>query len=1021
MEHTPRIIIVEDIPDDAELIILALQDGGFDPIWKRVETVVELRAALENGPWDAVLSDYSLPVFSAEASLEIVREFDSDLPFIVVSGTVGEDIAARMMRAGANDYVMKPVLTRLAPALIREMREAENRRAGKKADKAMRASETRYRRLFEAAYDGILIVEMASGQILDVNPFLMQLLGYRRAELVGKELWEIGLFKDSEANKAAFRTLQENGYIRYDNLPLATKGGRVIEVEFVSNSYIAGDNRVIQCNIRDFTEQKWADKNLRKSEERYRTLIAATSAIVWDSPASGEFDSEQPGWTAFTGQTVEQHRGWGWLNAIHMDDRDKSARAWAAAVTNRSTYHIEHRVRRADGQFRLMSVRAVPIFEPDGEIREWVGVHTDMTDQLRVETERAELLTQLTLQIERMPLAYLLSGPDGRYTRWNPAAERVFGFSEAEVLGRLPIETIVPPQTETMFVESSARWAAGDMNAHGTWENVSKVGRTIVCEWHNTPLFGPNGDFQGVLALAQDVTARKQVEKELHLRDRAIQAATQGLLITDAEQPDHPIIYVSPAFERITGYRSEEVIGRNCRFLQGKDTDPASVDQLRESIQTAQSCIVELLNYRKDRKSFWNELSISPIRDAAGKMTHFVGVMSDVTTRRSLQEQFRQAQKIEAIGQLAGGVAHDFNNLLTIIGGNSEFVLADAEVNGDIREAVQEIREASERAAALTQKLLAFSRQTLLELKVVDMNAIIADTGRMLRRLIDKNININIVLTPDLSLVRIDPIQFDQILMNLAVNARDAMPHGGQLTIATTNVVLSDEYSVTRPNCATGPHVMLAMTDTGCGMTREVAQRIFEPFYTTKPTGKGTGLGLAMVFGIVQQSGGSIHVYSEPDCGTTFKIYFPAVDEPAHSTVVSDEVDQLAGHETVLVVEDEEGVRRLVVRNLTQYGYHVLVAVDAAEALQIAITHSGSIDLLLTDVVMPNGSGPELAESIRLHLPTLEVLFMSGYTDDAVVRHGLLRAEVWFIQKPFSSLALLRKVRNVLDAGLKLS
>jgi two-component system, cell cycle sensor histidine kinase and response regulator CckA len=1141
-EHlfTPlRILVVEDVPDDAELVILALRQGGLDLVWERVETADGLRAALAAGSWDAVLSDYTMPGFGASTALEIVRAADPDMPFVVVSGTVGDDVAVSTMRAGANDYVFKRNLTRLAPAVRRELRAVENRRAKrameraaahlaavvessddaiiskdlkgaimswnpaaerlygwsaaeaigrhisflappdkadelagfmrqlpagkqiqhfetvrmrrdgsridvsltispirnaageivgvskitrdirerKRAEESLASSETRYRRLFEAAQDGILIVDAATRHIIDANPFLTDLLGYRRDELVGKELWEIGLFRDAISNKEAFRTVKDLGYIRYDNKPLLAKDGHQIEVEFVSNAYDVGDAEVIQCNIRDVTGRKRAEDAVRVSEERYRTLIAATSAIVWDTPASGAFETEQPGWTAFTGQTFDQLRGRGWLNAVHQDDREHTALAWAAALTERRAYHVEHRLRRADGEYRQMSVGAVPLLNADGAVREWIGVDSDVTDQRRTEVEKVELLTRLQLHIDRMPLAYLLFDAEFRITDCNPAAERIFGYTRREALGMRPAD-LIPASFRQETTEIAARIRMGYMTAHSVNENLTKDGRTITCEWFNTPLTSPDGKFVGLLCLALDVTSRRHSEEALLLRDRAIRAATQGLLITDPSQPDNPIVYVSPGFERITGYRSEEVLGRNCRFLQGKDTDPAAVIRLRGAIEAGVACSVELLNHGKDGHPFWNELSISPVRDEAGRLTHFVGVQTDVTARRSLEDQFRQAQKMEAFGQLAGGVAHDFNNLLTIINGYSELLLQSLPHGDASRSMVAEIHKAGERSAGLTSQLLAFSRQQILAPRVLNLNEVVTDTDKMLRRLIGEDIRLTTTLDSEPWAIRADSGQIEQVLLNLAVNARDAMPKGGRLTIETRNVELDETYVGAHPDARAGPYVLLSVTDTGSGMPPEVMAKIFEPFFTTKEPGKGTGLGLATVYGIVKQSDGHIAAYSEVGIGTTFKIYLPRIHDAEHEDAKAPSRERAPprGSETVLIAEDEEGVRALASYTLSACGYQVLAAPDAKEAMRLAAGHHGPIHLLLTDVVMPGVGGRWLGQQLAKLHPDIRVLFVSGYTDDAVIRHGVLRNGVNFLQKPFSPFVLASRVREALDA-----
>ncbi|MDX2263251.1 MAG: PAS domain S-box protein [Gemmatimonadales bacterium] len=518
-----------------------------------------------------------------------------------------------------------------------------------------------------------------------------------------------------------------------------------------------------------------------------------------------------------------------------------------------------------------------------------------------------------------------------------------------------------------------------------------------------------------VIGTCQDTTDRKQAEELLRLRERAIQAVSQGILVTDPNQPGNPIVFASGGFERMTGYGAEAVLGKNCRFLQGPETNPETVREMRDAITAVRSCTVEILNYRQDGTPFWNQLTITPVLGPEEQLTHFVGVQTDVTEQRRLEEQYRQSQKMEAVGRLAGGVAHDFNNLLTIISGYSEMLLASSDVGAELREAVLAINDAGERAATLTRQLLGFSRQSLLQPKVVDLNEVIADTATMLRRLIGEDIHFATALDPALGRVKVDPGQLNQLLMNLAVNARDAMPQGGKLTLETHNVALGEEYASTHLGCTAGPHVMLAITDTGIGMPPEVLERVFEPFFTTKEVGKGTGLGLAMVFGIVQQSGGSIHVYSEPGRGSTFKVYLPMVSEVLSAAAPEEKSFDVRGTETVLLVEDEDAVRRLARRILSMHGYLVLSAGDGEEAMRVAESHEGAIDLLLTDVVMPNLSGPELARALGARYPALKLLFMSGYTDDAVVRHGLIEAGVAFIQKPYTPAGLARKVRSVLD------
>ena len=408
-----------------------------------------------------------------------------------------------------------------------------------------------------------------------------------------------------------------------------------------------------------------------------------------------------------------------------------------------------------------------------------------------------------------------------------------------------------------------------------------------------------------------------------------------------------------------------------------------------------------------------------PVNDRAGR--RFLGGMAvDITERRHLEQQLRQALKMEAIGKLAGGVAHDFNNLVTIITGYSDMVLSRIGPEDPMRRDIEQIKKAGDRAHSLTRQLLAFSRRQMLQPKVLDLNAVVSNLEPMLHRLIGENIELAIVLKPGLGQVKADPGQLEQVIMNLTINARDAMPHGGKLLFETDNATLDEVYARQHIPTQPGSYVRLAVSDTGCGMDEATQSRIFEPFFTTKEQGKGTGLGLSTVYGIVKQSGGYIWVYSEPGQGTTFKIYLPRVAAPADSVLPVTHWSKLPqGTETLLLVEDEPEVRWLVRDMLQHLGYTILEARHGIEAQVLSIQHPGPIHLLVTDVVMPQMSGREIAEQLRSEHPETKVLYMSGYTDDAVVRHGVLAAEVAFLQKPFTPEGLALKVREVLDGPSK--
>jgi two-component system, cell cycle sensor histidine kinase and response regulator CckA len=474
-------------------------------------------------------------------------------------------------------------------------------------------------------------------------------------------------------------------------------------------------------------------------------------------------------------------------------------------------------------------------------------------------------------------------------------------------------------------------------------------------------------------------------------------------------------LYVSPGYETIWGRTCESLRQQPRSYLDAihPEDRPWIVNALRAGVEAPYE--LEYRVVRPDGIVRWVRDRGFPVRDEAGRVIRIAGIAEDVTQRRQLEMQLRHAQKMEAIGRLAGGVAHDFNNLLSVIYGHSELLAATPPSPERLRESLAEIRRATERGAALTQQLLAFGRRQVVEPEVLDLNAVVTESRNLLQRLIGEDVQLAITLAPRLSAVKVDPSQIDQVLMNLTLNAREAMPQGGRLTIETREVDLGVSYPSSHPEARPGHHVLLTVSDTGCGMTPELQARIFEPFFSTKSD--GTGLGLSVVDGIVRQSGGHLTLESRPGLGTTFKIYLPAVTEPVEESSPNRSSAPAQGGETVLLVEDEIPVRTVTAQLLETLGYRVLQAGSAEEALLLVQGGQEKIDLLMTDVVMPGMSGRELAGALRTRDPSLKVLFQSGHTDDMMVRHGILHAEVAFLKKPFTLDGMARKVREVLDGS----
>jgi PAS domain S-box-containing protein len=595
---------------------------------------------------------------------------------------------------------------------------------------------------------------------------------------------------------------------------------------------------------------------------------------------------------------------------------------------------------------------------------------------------------------------------EGRITFMNQAFLRAVGWSEQEIIGKHFRDTVLSPNNSPDLREQIR---AGILEVGG-WKgeclHSRKDGTDFPVYLSVGPLRDSAGRVIGNVGIVRDLTESKQAEerfyKAFHLNPEPITIAT----VSEGRYLD-----VNESFLRITGYQREEVIGRTSlelRFWERPEDRSRLMEMLRE-----QGSVRDLeITFRTKSDEQRIALDSADVIEVDGREC-VIAILKDITERKALEKQLRQLQKMEAVGQLSGGIAHDFNNLLGVILGYSEILEASLEKNTKLRKTAQEIIKAGQRAASLTRQLLAFSRQQVLEPRVLNLNTVVADTEKMLRRLIGEHIDLTSRLASDLGQVKADQGQIEQVIMNLAVNARDAMPEGGKLIIETRNIELDEEYAFRHPPTVPGKYVELVVTDEGVGMDAQTQSHIFEPFFTTKDLGKGTGLGLATVYGVVKQSGGYVWVYSEPGIGSTFKVYLPRVADAARKSGPGEVVTALArGSETILLVEDEESLRTLTCTILEQNGYTVLEAGGGMEAIEIARLHKHPIDLLLTDMVMPGMNGHAVAQSLAQLRPGLKVVYMSGYSGFG--HRGLVEADDVLLSKPLRRDALLRKLHEVL-------
>jgi len=943
-------------------------------------------------------------------------------------------------------------------------------------DEALRTSELNYRRLFETAQDGILILDAATGRVNDVNPFLIKLLGFSHEEMVGKTVGELSPFKDVVSNQAMLERLQKDGYVRYENLPLETRAGRKIAVEFVSNVYQAGDKNVIQCNIRDITVRKEHEHEIERLSQLYAALSQINQAIVTQHNREdlfvkicrvlveiGKLRMAWVGWLDAGTRQVFPVAQWGdgasYLSqaTFFADDRPEGRGPTGTAVREERNYvcndfnHDPNTLpwRDAAEQANFRSSAGFPI-RLGGVTCGAITVYAGETDffQGREIALLEEAAADISFALDNFVRETARQQAEAEL-RWKTA------FLEAQVDSSLDGILVVDDHGKKILQNQRLNelWSiptdvSGDkddsvqvrfvadqtknprefadkvvfLNNHP--DEVSRdeieLADGMFLDRYSSPVRDKDGKHYGRIWTFRDITERKRAEESLRLLESAVEQSTESIMITDAwlDFPGPEIIFVNPAFTRMTGYTAVEVIGKSPRFMQGPRTDKAVLSRLRKNLEHGETFAGEAINYRKDGTEFDLEWQIAPLRDASSKVTHFVATQHDITARKKLEEQFRQSQKMEAIGQLAGGVAHDFNNILSTVQMQADLMKYDGGLSAIQSESLEEIVASVQRATALTRQLLLFSRREVFQPRDLDLNETIATTTKMLKRMLGETIEMQLKLAAQPLFLHADAGMLDQVLMNLCVNARDAMPGGGQLVIETAGVEI-DELAVSQcVHARPGSFVRLSVSDNGGGIAPEILPQIFEPFFTTKDVGKGTGLGLATVFGIVEQHQGWINVYSEVGQGTTFRIYLPRLTGKVVIKSAPTALTALrGGNETILLVEDDPALRVAVRKALSQLGYRIIEAPTGIKALEVWQENRDEISLLLTDLVMPDGmSGKDLAQRLLRENPKLKVIYMSGYSAEVVGKDFPFTEDVNFLTKPFPAQKLAETIRDRLDA-----
>jgi two-component system cell cycle sensor histidine kinase/response regulator CckA len=660
---------------------------------------------------------------------------------------------------------------------------------------------------------------------------------------------------------------------------------------------------------------------------------------------------------------------------------------------------------RKDGSEFPAEIRLSPVDTKKGMLIS--SAIRDISGRRRTEED----LRRLASIVECSDDAIIGKTLEGIITSWNGGAERIYGYSATEAIGK-PVSMLVPIDRPNEIPEILERLKRNEVVDHFETFRVRKDGTEFNIEITASPIRDAMERVVGASTIGRDISERKQHEKELYRLAALVESSDDAII---GKTLEGIITNWNSGAQRIYGYSAAEIVGKSISTFFSPDRY-FEITELMEKIKQGEKVErADTIRVRQDGEKIHVALTLSPIKDSDDQVIGVSTVARDITESRQLEQMLRQAQKMEAMGQLAGGVAHDFNNLLGVILGYSELFLERLDLTDPQRKDIKEIQKAGERAALLTRQLLAFSRKQVLQPKVLDLNAVVAGAEKLLQWLIGENIELRVVLNPAIGRVKADSGQLEQVIMNLAVNSRDAMPAGGKLTIETSNVGIEERSAVQHITAHPGPHVLLAVTDTGCGMDANTKAHIFEPFFTTKEFGKGTGLGLATVYGIVKQSGGSIWVHTELGIDTTFKIYLPLVDPVPNEeppTYTCEQVERRS--HSILIVEDDAALLQVTFRSLEEVGYAILAARSPAEAIHLSENHMGPIHLMVTDVIMPGMSGAQLASHLSALRPEMKVLYVSGYTDDTIVLHGVLEAGLAFLQKPFLPKMLVRKVAEVL-------
>ncbi len=1006
-----RILVVEDESVVAKDIQWSLKSLGYTICgWASSgEEALEKVEALKP---DLVLMDIVLKggVDGVEAAEHIRTNFD--IPVVYLTAYADEHTLQRAKVTEPFGYILKPfeereLHTTIEVALYKH-----------KTERRIKQSQYWLSTTLKSISDGVITTN-TEGQVTFLNLNAEVLTGWKESEALGKDLNDIFNVRDQEGAplpvKPWLESLREGRVVGPMSHLLISGKDTAIPIDY-STAPIRderGDTIGMVLAFRDITERKKAEMLLRRERETFFAILQKAPYGVILLEKTGRYLYVNPQFTLITGYSLKDiPTGKEWFRKAYPDAtyRKRIIRTWVEDAARARPVDRTFGVHCKNGQVREIEMRSTIL--DDGRI---ILTASDITERksaeeaLRASEEKYRELVQNANSI------ILRRDAAGNVTFFNEFAQKFFGYSEEDILGKNVIGTIVPEKDSSgrnlaVMIKDIGREPENYSTNEN--ENMLRSGERVWISWTNKPTYDNEGHIREILCVGNDITERKSAEEALRLQAQIIDQIHDSVISTDLA--GHITIWNKGA-ERLFGYAGEEAMGKHVSFIYPEDQYQFLQDTVIGPLKAAGSYEVELRNKKKSGEEFYVHLSLSVLRGSNGVVTGIIGYHMDITEHKKLEEQLRHSQKMEAIGQLAGGIAHDFNNILTAVIGYANLLQMRLGEGNQLRSYVDQIIASSERAANLTQSLLAFGRKQILDPKAITVNEIIKSMEKLLARLISEDIELKTQFSDKDLTVFADAAQMGQVLMNLVTNARDSMPDGGKLTISTGLVQLDSVFVKRHAYGKPGMYAMIAVSDSGVGMSEKTRQRVFEPFFTTKEVGKGTGLGLAIVYGIVKQHNGFVNVYSELGHGSTFKVYLPLIRSAYGEEKEKSLSPPVGGTEMILIAEDDVEVRKLTKNVLEEFGYTVVEAVDGEDAISKFLKHKRKVDLVMLDVVMPRKNGKEVYQYVRKVRPDIKALFTSGYTADVIHEKGVLDEGLNFVSKPVAPTDLLRKLRDILD------